>query len=103
MNKIFRILGGLLSAAAAIAMLYCLMETLSPGSTINSEIIDSGVDRLFWVLCIGGCAGFYGVISIVLFKDITLNESKILSTAMVITGFACMVGLYYSTIFGSPW
>jgi H+/Cl- antiporter ClcA len=102
--KAARILGFVLCATSVIALLYCLFITLSPGATINPRIIDSTVDKLFWIMLIGGCAGGYGVGAFVCMKGIKeLEQSKSIRGFAVFTLGAFILGMYYTFMFGSPW
>lgn len=100
--RALRFLGGLICAAFAIMMVYCLQQTLSGSANINFRFIDSIYDKVFWVLAIGGCAGIYATTSVSLFKDIAWDDKRALAP-LVISGIVFISGLYYHMMFGSPW
>lgn len=101
--KVLRFLGAVFCAIASIGMLFCLVQTLTGHSTVNPKIIESSIDKLFWILAIAGCSGLYATASISLIKGVSPEKSKAIMAFGVITCFAFMAGLYYTVIFGSPW
>lgn len=103
MNKSIRIIGGILSAAAAIFMIVFLIQSFLPGSGINPELTNSFVDKIFWVLMVLGCSGFYVLLSVALLKGLNLMENAVAQRLIIIMGFVFMSGIYYHAMFGSPW
>ena len=103
MNKILRIIGSILSATAAIIMVVFLVQSFLPESSINRELTDSLIDKIFFAFMIMGCAGFYAILSVGLLKGFNLMKNIVTQKWAIISCFIFLSGIYYSVMFGSPW
>lgn len=103
MRKLLFFILGLLAAGAAIFLVASGPYTLATQTGINPDIIDSEVDKLFYLLMVWGCGMVYAMVSVCLFKSWNpVHYKPVLYTGMV-SAFAFFAGLYYHMIFNSPW
>lgn len=102
MKKLLFVLG-VLSAITALYLIASAPYTLATGTHINPQIIDSEVDKLFYLLMVVGCGMMYGMVSVCLLKNWNpMNHKPVLYVGMI-SAFAFFAGLYYHMIFNSPW
>lgn len=71
-------------------------------SGINPQMIDSEIDKLFYLMMVVGCGLCYGMTSVFLLKNWKLTHKAVLYTGVVSVSIF-FTGLYYHNILGSPW
>lgn len=103
MKRVLLFTLGLLAFAAAIFLIISGPYTLATQTGINHQLIDSEVDKLFYLLMVWGCGIVYAMVSVCLFKNWNLLHYKPVLYTGMIAAFAFFAGLYYHMIFGSPW
>lgn len=102
MKKVMFFLG-LISGIAGLFLIATAPYTLATESSINHQIIDSEIDKIFYVLMIMGCGMCYGMASVCLLKNWKPSEHKPVLYIGMISAYAFLAGLYYHMVFGSPW
>ena len=102
MNKVLRFLGGALALASAIIMGFATYKMAIGQSPISQNLVDSGIDKLFFGLVLIGCT--MGYLSFVPWLWFKLNPFNHKPTGVVFfTGISLFIcGMYYCFMFGSP-
>ena len=100
--KALRFLCGLLSLIAAVWVAAYGINSLITHSGVNPRMIDSVIDKLFYLLLMLGCAGSYGVASFYLFTGTKPFEKRPVAWVGLVSLCAFLFGMYYHVIFGSP-
>jgi hypothetical protein len=101
MERLFSILGGIISVAIAIFMIASYF-ILKSGSIMNPNLINSTVDKLFFAALMIGAATIYLIFSISLLSKYSFRNIK-MKVAFIISGLSFLSGIYYHFIFQSPW
>jgi hypothetical protein len=101
--KLVRILAALVCAGCALFLPYCLFATLTGAQPINPQIVDSRMDKFFWIIMIAGGAVAYGCGSVGLFIGRSVKNSPYFLKIFIVCGLAFACGIYYHMIFQSPW
>lgn len=106
--KIVRILLGCLSLGAASYLLFFLSLQITGTLDINFDMINSNIDRAFWVILLIGMAGFYGTGGLYLLVTpqpglMDIVSRKKFVVPIIICAFMTMAGVSYHFILHSPW
>jgi len=101
--KVLLFILGLVSAIAGLFLIVSARYTLATETGINQQLIDSEIDKLFYLLMFVGAGMCYAMASVCLLKNWRPMEHKPVLYVAMISAFAFLAGLYYHMIFGSPW
>ncbi len=96
-----KIFGGILSVIAGLTMAFSWVQFMVDPGGLNPELTDSLMDKVMFTFLILGAAAVYILVGVVLIKGRTIEKSN--TALFFIFMMLFIFGLYYTTMFGSPW
>jgi hypothetical protein len=97
--KLIRFFTALVCASIATIIVYLLVQTLTGVLPINDRWVDSGVDKLFWILMCGGCAVAWATGSAGLFKGQSIINKSYFLQIFIGSLFIFASGIFYYMIY----